>query len=75
MEQTLKVLYDGETLRPEEPLNLEPNEHYIVTIKDTKLREKPSNRTLGKILERTTDLGISDLAENHDHYLYRADKR
>lgn len=32
-------------------------------------------RAFRRILERATDLGISDLAEQHDHYLYGVDKR
>jgi hypothetical protein len=28
-----------------------------------------------RILERATDLGVSDLAEQHDHYLYGLPKR
>ncbi len=29
----------------------------------------------GRILERASDLGVPDLAEQHDHYLYGLDKR
>jgi hypothetical protein len=28
-----------------------------------------------RILERATDLGVDDLAAQHDHYLYGTDKR
>ncbi len=28
-----------------------------------------------RILDRATDLGVSDLAEQHDHYLYGIEKR
>jgi hypothetical protein len=28
-----------------------------------------------RILERTRDLGVGDLAEQHDHYLYGTPKR
>lgn len=28
-----------------------------------------------RILDRATDLGIADLSEQHDHYLYGTDKR
>ena len=28
-----------------------------------------------RILDRATDLGLSDLSEQHDHYLYGTDKR
>lgn len=32
-------------------------------------------RAFRKILERAADLGVTDLAEQHDHYLYGVDKR
>lgn len=35
--------------------------------------EEPS--AFQRILERATDLGVSDLAEQHDHYLYGLPKR
>lgn len=75
MEKKLRVLFDGETLRPEGPVDLEPNTRYIVIVKDEKLPRQPSNRAFQNILERATDLGISDLAEQHNHYLYGAEKR
>jgi hypothetical protein len=65
------VIFDGQVLCPEEPVDLEPNVHYIVTIE--RKEEKPlvpSNRAFRRILERAADLGISDLAEQHNHYLY-----
>lgn len=31
--------------------------------------------SISRILERATDLGIPDLAEQHDHYLYGSPKR
>jgi hypothetical protein len=36
--------------------------------------ESPT-RAFRRILERATDLGVTDLAEQHDHYLYGVDKR
>jgi hypothetical protein len=33
------------------------------------------NRALQRIQERAIDLEISDLSEQHDHYLYGVDKR
>ena len=67
--KTLTVTFDGQVLCPEEPVDLEPNVHYIVTIE--RKEEKPlvpSNRAFRKILERATNLGVSDLAEQHDHW-------
>ena len=37
--------------------------------------QTPSTQAFQSILERATDLGVSDLAEQHDHYLYGVDKR
>jgi len=34
MEQTLTVVFDGQVLRPESPLNLQPNTRYLVTIQN-----------------------------------------
>ncbi len=39
------------------------------------LGTKPPTRAFRRILERATDLGVTDLAEQHDHYLYGVEKR
>ena len=36
---------------------------------------EPATRAFRRILERATDLGAIDLAEQHDHYLYGVDKK
>ena len=36
---------------------------------------EPSTAAFQRILDRATDLGVSDLAEQHDHYLYGTEKR
>jgi hypothetical protein len=38
-------------------------------------RTRPSTRAFQRILDRATDLGVTDLAEQHDHYLYGVEKR
>jgi hypothetical protein len=38
-------------------------------------RARPSTRAFQRILDRATDLGVADLAEQHDHYLYGLEKR
>jgi len=69
--KTLTVIFDGQVLCPEEPVDLESNVHYIVTIERKEEKPQvPSNRAFRRILERATDLGISDLAEQHSHHLY-----
>ena len=47
--------------------------HHFATIGTSEEKEIP-NRAFKQILKRAMDLGISDLAMQHDHYLYGADK-
>jgi hypothetical protein len=70
----LRVIFDGEVLRPEEPVDLEPSAHYVVTI------ERPEtfgDQTLWEVLSNLTGSveGPKDWAEQHDHYLYGIPKR
>lgn len=76
MTRRVEVVYDGEVLRPLAPLDLQPNGRYRVTIaaKIPKPRKKMP-RSFKRILARARDLGIPDLAEQHDHYLYGLPKR
>jgi len=36
---------------------------------------EPATRAFRRILERATDLGAIDLAEQHDHYSYGVDEK
>jgi uncharacterized membrane protein len=36
---------------------------------------QPTTRAFQRILDRATDLGVTDLAEQHDHYLYGTEKQ
>ncbi|PXF60536.1 MAG: hypothetical protein C4B59_09120 [Candidatus Methanogaster sp.] len=47
---------------------------HVATIGTSEEKEIP-NRAFKQILKRAMDLGISDLAMQHDHYLYGTDKR
>ena len=38
-------------------------------------QDEPSTVAFQRILARASHLGVSDLAEQHDYYLYGADKR
>lgn len=70
----IEVTFDGEVLRPEEPLDLEPNKTYRVRIEPAE--SKPaSESSLRRILQLARDLGLPDLAEQHDHYLYGTPKK
>lgn len=75
MKRTVTVVYDGEVLRPEEPLELEPNQRYQVTIEERDLAGDELY-PLRKYLKYARDLDMpADFAEQHDHYLYGTPKR
>jgi hypothetical protein len=46
----------------------------VETARQQRRLESPT-RAFRRILERATDLGIPDLAEQHDHYLYGVDRQ
>lgn len=73
-EREIEVTFDGQVLRPDAPLDLEPNQKYRVRIQPTDSKLEPENSFL-RILELARDLGVSDLAEQHDHYLYATPKK
>jgi len=70
----IEVTFDGEVLRPDEPLDLEPNKTYRVRIQPSDAKAPPASG-LSRILELARDLEVSDLAEQHDHYLYGLPKK
>ena len=41
----------------------------------TKSALAPTTSAFQRILQRATDLGVTDLAEQHDYYLYGVEKR
>lgn len=80
MKRTVRAVFDGEVLRPQEPLDLEPNGVYQVTIEaEAPEPEEPVDEEkypLMKYLRLARDLDLpSDFAEQHDHYLYGTPKR
>lgn len=74
MARTVTVVFDGEVFRPTEPVDLEPNTEYRVTIDDVQAADLNA-RPLMRFLDITIDTGLGDLAEQHDHYLYGTPKR
>nr|VFJ88958.1 MAG: hypothetical protein BECKLFY1418B_GA0070995_101316 [Candidatus Kentron sp. LFY] len=60
---------------PEEKIDLLPNQRYSIRV-EMKPGKKPGRRKriLQKLSDRAMDLGGSDLATQHDHYLYGTEK-
>lgn len=76
MTQTLYATYDGHTLLPEKEIDLCLNQRYLIHIEEKATEEKKQKKTvLQRLSERAMDMEISDLAAQHDHYLYGTDKR
>lgn len=68
MTKTVGAVFDGETLRPDEPLDLPPNTRVRLTI------ESPTtSSTPGSFLDTALALGLSgppDWSANLEDYLY-----
>ncbi len=75
MKQHLIARYDGEALRPEGPVQLETDAQYAVTVEELEAAPGRINPAIARIIKRARDLGVSDLAAQHDHYLYGLPKR
>jgi predicted DNA-binding antitoxin AbrB/MazE fold protein len=74
--KTIEALYDGQVIRPDAPLTLEPNTRVRITVtpvKSTRGKKKSFLATARSLKLK----GPTDLAENLDDYLYggkRADE-
>jgi hypothetical protein len=66
MSRTATVFFDGVVLRPEEPLEIEPNKRYVITLEDV----PPAGGIVWNLLEKLagTNEAPPDRAEKHDHY-------
>lgn len=69
MTKTLEAVFDGEVLRPVEPLDLEPNTRVSVTI-EIKQEKKEAYAFLRTARSLNLD-GPSDWSKRIDEYLYR----
>jgi len=64
----------GPLYMPEGEVDLLPNHRYLIQI-ESQQQPEPKKNVLQRLSERAMDLGVSDLASQHDHYLYGTDKR
>ena len=71
MVKLVYAIFDGRVFLPESVIDLQANQRYLIQILPEKESAKrPKQRALQRILARAKDLGVSDFAEQHDHYLY-----
>lgn len=72
MTRTMTAIFDGEVLRPDEPVDLKPNTKVRITIEAS---EAPVEKTLS-FLDTAASLnldGPSDWSERFEEYLYGRD--
>ena len=69
MTKTLEATFDGEVLRPDEPLELAPNTRVRLTI-DTRLSIEGRRFSFLEAAQSLTLEGPSDWALRFDDYLY-----
>jgi hypothetical protein len=77
MTRTITVVFDGEVFRPREPVDLPADTEYQLTVDEpaSGSEAEAMPEVFRRILGRARDLGVGDLAEQHDHYLYGTPKR
>ncbi len=70
----LHAIFDGKVLRPEEPVDLELNARYLVTIES---KEAIDKKSVWEVLSEFSGKveGPKDWSQEHDHYLYGVPKR
>lgn len=75
MTKTLKVLFDGTVFRPFGPVDLEAGKKYTITVQPSPEDPDVVADPAFDIASLAVDTHISDLAAEHDHYLYGSPKR
>ena len=69
---TVSAHFDGKAIIPDEPLDLPPNQALIVQIESVGAREAADESALAWLAANAIENdGLpTDLADQHDHYLY-----
>lgn len=72
MTQTLEAVFDGQVLRPDEPLGLEPNTRVRITIEavDTPAAEEQQRKSFLQTARSLRLEGPTDWSARLDDYLY-----
>ena len=69
MTRTVQAVFDGEVLRPQEPLDLEPQTRVQITI-ETILEPKGNSQSFLDVAAALNLDGPPDWSENFEQYLY-----
>ncbi len=70
MTKSVEAVFDGQVLRPEEPLELKPNTRVRITIEVTPASERKT-RSFLRTARSLNLTGPSDWSEHIEDYLYR----
>jgi predicted DNA-binding antitoxin AbrB/MazE fold protein len=74
MSKVVTVVFDGQVLRPNAPLDLEPGKRYVITIEAEPAIATGDAWDALEALAGTVE-APSDWSIEHDHYLYGTPKR
>ena len=69
MSKTPEAVFDGEVLRPDEPLELEPNTRVRITI-ETRTHQERKGRSFLSTAQSLNLEGPADWSERIEDYLY-----
>jgi len=73
MAKSVRAIYDGRVLLPEEPVDLKTNARYLVTIEREEVRNEKGEEgayPLTEIGRLAIDMGITDLSTRHSWYAH-----
>jgi len=73
MSKTIEAVFDGEVLRPDEPLELQPNTRVRLTI-DTLVTDARNTRSFLRTARSLNLQGPPDWSEHIEEYLYEDQK-
>jgi hypothetical protein len=70
MVRKFAATFDGQALRPDGPVDLKPNERYVVTVEpaDAPPAADDVPDISAQLAALATDMGVTDLAERHREY-------
>lgn len=75
MTKTITATFDGKYLRPDNPVDLQPNQRYVITIElETETQTQPSGWSAIEAFAGTVE-APPDWSTEHDHYLYGSPKQ